>query len=85
VKNVEMIADESEVCLKLLLPYIKQLLSSHQTDVIAAWYLFDHVARYSTDFFQSHKVYSLHQNLLGDLKINSDFSHNTELNYKLAV
>ena len=40
-----MIAEESEACLKLLLPYIKQLLSSHQTDVIAAWYLFDHVAR----------------------------------------
>ncbi|XP_014291502.1 WD repeat-containing protein 81 isoform X2 [Halyomorpha halys] len=36
---------ESEVCLGILMPYVIEMLSSPLTDVLAAWYLFDHIAR----------------------------------------
>lgn len=48
VKNLSVKIEElveSEICLDILLPYIIDMLSSPLTDVLAAWYLFDHVAR----------------------------------------
>lgn len=45
--NIEQLLDENDASLDLILPYILDMLRSPQTDVLAAWYLFDHIARYS--------------------------------------
>ncbi|XP_073974204.1 WD repeat domain 81 isoform X2 [Rhodnius prolixus] len=43
--NIEQLLDENDASLDLILPYILDMLRSPQTDVLAAWYLFDHIAR----------------------------------------
>lgn len=45
---------QSEDTLEMILPYILEMLNSPQMDVLAAWYLFDHVAGFvanSCSFF----------------------------------
>ncbi|CAA9996600.1 unnamed protein product [Nesidiocoris tenuis] len=41
---IEQLVDKEDT-LELILPYILEMLTSPQMDVLAAWYLFDHVAR----------------------------------------
>ncbi|XP_014261643.1 WD repeat-containing protein 81 isoform X1 [Cimex lectularius] len=43
--NIEQLVEGNDICLNLILPFITEMLNSSQTDVLAAWYLFDHVAR----------------------------------------